>query len=138
MSAADSPQRTAPLALWRIAEAFLHAATLTKLIARQPEKTIIHMRALYTGLAGRDLRSWASPGTAFFGGERSRSDEAMLEGSASVAAIDANLADPVLPLVSSLFDRFGVTGPALPFIEAELDRMRQNHFNAEGTTRGAR
>jgi len=120
------------LPIWRIAEAFLHAAKLAKLIAREPENATIRMRALYTGLTGRDLRSWASPGTVFFGGGRSRSDEAMLEGSASVAAIEANLVDPVLPLVSSLFERFGVTGTAPTFIEAELDRMCQNRFDAEG------
>ena len=125
------------LPIWRIAEVFLHASNLAKLITRDPEKATVRLRALYTGLAGRDLRAWASPGTLFHGGGRSRSDEAMLEGSATVAAIDANLAATVLPLVASLFERFGVTGTAPTFIEAELERMRGNRFgDGEAESKG--
>jgi transcriptional regulator with XRE-family HTH domain len=117
------------LPIWRIGEAFLHAAKLASLIARDTEKATVRLRALYTGLNGRDLRAWASPMSVdYFGGGRSRTDEALLEGTAPAAAIDRELASFVYPLVSSLFERFGVTGISSSFVESELDRMRQNNF----------
>ncbi len=115
--------------IWRIAEAFLHAAQLAMVIAYNPEDVTIRLRTHFTGLAGRDLRAWSSPGTPFYGGGRSRSDEAILEGSATLATINANFVDSVLPLVSSLFERFGVMGTAATFVEAELVRMRSNCFD---------
>jgi transcriptional regulator with XRE-family HTH domain len=120
------------LPIWRMAEAFLHAARLTQLIARNPIDVTIRMRVLYTGLQGRDLRAWASPFSAdYFGGGRSRSDEAMLEGEAPARAIEAELGRYLFPMVSSLFERFGVTGISMSFVETELERMRQNSLNAQ-------
>jgi transcriptional regulator with XRE-family HTH domain len=116
--------------IWRIGEAFLHAARSAKLLARDPQTTTIRMRILYTGLLGRDLRSWASPlGHDYFGGGRSRSDEAMLEGIAPAGEIEAALDRFVYPLVTSLFERFGVTGITSEFIASELARMRSNDFH---------
>lgn len=120
------------LPIWRMGEAYLHAARLAKLIARDPEKTSIRLRAHYTGLKGRDLRAWASPlSVDYFGGGRSRSDEALLEGAAPAADIEQNLGVHVYPLVSSLFERFGVTGISASFVDSELDRMRRNNFGAD-------
>lgn len=117
------------LPIWRTGEAFLHAAKLAKLIARDPDKATIRLRMLYTGLQGRDLRAWASPHSVdYFGGGRSRTDEAMLEGTAPVADIENNLAGYVIPIVGSLFERFGVTGISDAFIVSELTRMRNNRF----------
>jgi hypothetical protein len=117
------------LPIWRIGEAFLHAAKLAKLIARDPAETKIRLRALFTGLNGRDLRAWASPMTVdYFGGGRSRSDDAMLEGTAPAGDIEANFAAHVYPLISSLFERFGVTGISAEFVASELERMRRNNF----------
>jgi hypothetical protein len=65
------------------------------------------------------------------GGGRARSDEAMLETDVTVAKIETHLGECVLPLVSSLFERFGVTGTAIGFVEAQLDRMRSNKFGIE-------
>jgi transcriptional regulator with XRE-family HTH domain len=117
------------LPIWRIGEAFLHAARLNSLIAKEPEKTTVRLRILYTGLTGRDLRAWASRQSVdYFGGGRSRSDEALLEGVALAARIHDNLAEYVYPLVSSLFERFGVTGISQSFVGDELKRMRENKF----------
>ena len=71
----------------------------------------------------------------YFGGGRSRSDDAMLEGTAPSGDIEANLGGHVYPLVSSLYERFGVTGISAEFVASELERMRSNHFGdqaAEG------
>jgi transcriptional regulator with XRE-family HTH domain len=121
------------LPIWRIGEAFLHAARLAKLMARDPASTTIRLRVLYTGLQGRDLRAWASPMSVdYFGGGRSRSDEAMLEGNAPAASVEAELGRYVYPLIGSLFERFGVTGISETFIASELDRMRGNRFGDMG------
>jgi hypothetical protein len=69
----------------------------------------------------------------YFGGGRSRSDEVILEATAPVANIEAELGRHVFPLVVSLFERFGVTGLSNTFVEAEIARMRQNNFG--GLTR---
>lgn len=117
------------LPIWRIGEVFLHAAKLSKLIARDPAETKIRLRVVFTGLNGRDLRAWASPMSVdYFGGGRSRSDEAMLEGTAPAVDIEANLGSHVYPLVSSLYERFGVTGISSEFVDGELARMRRNNF----------
>jgi transcriptional regulator with XRE-family HTH domain len=117
------------LPIWRTGEAFLHAARLAKLLAEDPAATTIKLRNLYTGLLGRDLRAWASPMSVdYFGGGRSRTDEAMLEGTAPAATVENDLCRYVYPFVSSLFERFGVTGISERFVSAELDRMRANNF----------
>jgi transcriptional regulator with XRE-family HTH domain len=117
------------LPVWRLGEALLHAAKLAALLGRNPPEVTVHFRTLYTGLMGRDLKSWASPGTTFFGdGGRSKSDEAMLATSVAATKIETNLAEILLPLVSSLFERFSITGTSLGFVQAQLDRMRNNKF----------
>jgi hypothetical protein len=117
------------LPIWRTGEAFIHAARLAKLIVRDPAGAAVRLRMLYTGLQGRDLRAWASPMSVhYFGGGRSRTDEAMLEGAAPVAMIEGDLARYVYPIATSLFERFGVTGISEEFVSSELDRMRANHF----------
>ena len=117
------------LPIWRIGEGFLHAARLARELARKPEDVVVRLRAIYTGLQGRDLKAWASPFSVdYFGGGRARSDEAVLEGSAVVAVIESDLDQAVYPLAASLFERFGVTGISQDFIKSELQRMRANKF----------
>ena len=120
------------LPIWRIGEAFLHAAKLAKLISRNPENTTIRLRAYYSGLQGRDLRAWASPMSVdYFGGGRSRTDEAMLEGAAPVSGVETDLGQYVYPMITSLFERFGVTGISASFVASELERMRANRFGEQ-------
>jgi len=117
------------LPIWRLGEALLHAARLASLIELDREKATVHFRVLFTGLTGRDLKAWASPMSVdFFGGGRSRTDEAMLEATVPAAAIEPELSRYVTPLVSSLFERFGVTGISPEFIENELRRMQQSRL----------
>jgi len=77
-------------------------------------------------LQGRDLRAWASPMSVdYFGGGRSRTDEAMLEGAAPVSGVETDLGQYVYPMITSLFERFGVTGISASFVASELERMRE-------------
>jgi transcriptional regulator with XRE-family HTH domain len=122
------------LPIWRTGEAFLHAARLAKLLAQDPTAATIKLRNLYTGLQGRDLRAWASPMSAdYFGGGRSRTNEAMLEGTAPASTVEKELGRYVYPIVSSLFERFGATGISEDFVSAELDRMRSNNFGSRAS-----
>jgi transcriptional regulator with XRE-family HTH domain len=121
------------LPTWRLGEALLHARTLAGFLAEDPGKVKVRLRALYTGLSGRVLRSWANPmADLFMEGGAARSDEAMLETTVPVAEIETSIAKYLHPLIASLFERFGVTGLTIERVEQELAKMRGNNF---GSTR---
>ncbi|HZY12379.1 MAG TPA: transcriptional regulator, partial [Beijerinckiaceae bacterium] len=119
------------LPIWRMGEALLHARNLAGAIADDPHATKVQFRALYTGLSGRVLRSWANPLTDLFvkGSGASRSDEAALEISASVHEIEDDLGKVLHPMVASLFERFGVTGLPVDWVRTEVERLKQGRFN---------
>lgn len=122
------------LPTWRLGEALLHAQALAGSLAEDPTKVKVRLRALYTGLSGRVLRSWANPmADLFMEGGGARSDEAMLETVVPVPEIETSLAKYLHPLIASLFERFGVTGLTRERVEQELSKMRGNQF---GSVRG--
>lgn len=114
------------LPAWRMGEALVHAARLAAMMRRDEHAAInVRFRVLYTGLAGRVLRSWANPlSDLLIEGTAARSDEAMLEIVAPAADIEGNLATYVFPLVASLFERFGVTGLAINRVQQEVARLQ--------------
>jgi serine/threonine-protein kinase HipA len=118
------------LPIWRLGEALLHAARLAELLKKDESSTItVHFRALYTGLTGRVLKAWANPLLDLLvEGSAARSDEAMLEAVAPAADIERNLAAHVLPLVASLYERFGITGLSLNRVQAEVERLQKSHI----------
>ncbi len=119
------------LPVWRLGEGLLHAARLARLIAVEPDKTNIKFRALYTGLNGRVLRSWANPlSDLTIEGGASRSDEALLETTVPVKDLEKNLPRYLHPLIASLFERFGVTGLSVDRVYDELERMTKNNFHS--------
>lgn len=115
------------LPIWRLGEALVHAARLSMLLRRsEADHITVRFRALYTGLLGRVLRSWANPLSDFAGlGTAATSDEAILELVVPAADIESRLAQHVFPLVASLYERFGVTGLSLDRVAAEIQRMQQ-------------
>ncbi|TWB29660.1 helix-turn-helix transcriptional regulator [Nitrospirillum bahiense] len=118
------------LPIWRLGEAYMHAAKLTEVLGYDPQQTTVRLRVLYTGLSGREVRAWANPMSVdYFGGGRSRTDEAMLEGAATVQDLEDDLAGNLYPLISSLYERFGITGLSLDFVKSETQRMRLNRFH---------
>ena len=115
------------LPIWRIGEAFLHAEALAGELAQIKEATKIHMRVLYTGLTGRVLRSWANPLVdLYLEGGAARSDEALLEAVVPVKDIHDKLPEYLHPMLTSLFERFGVVGLTVDRVKAELDKMKGN------------
>jgi len=113
------------LPIWRMGECLLHAHRLASRIAPDASKTKVRFRALYTGLAGRVLRSWANPlSDLVFEGSGARSDEAMLETAIPVDEIETTLAEHMHPMIASLLERFWVTGLSTDRVAAEIGRMR--------------
>lgn len=118
------------LPIWRMGEAFLHAASLAKLMSKEPDDVKVRLRAYYTGLSGRVLRNWADPSTSLFflEGGAARSDEALLETTVSVAEISQKLPEILTPLVASLLERFGVTGLTIEGVASVVKKMMANQF----------
>lgn len=113
------------LPLWRMGEVLLHAERLASLLKRELDSVVtIHFRAMYTGLTGRVLRSWANPlSEMLIEGHAARSDEAVLETSLSSDHVEGRLAEILLPLLASLFDRFGIAGLSHGRVDSEVQRF---------------
>jgi transcriptional regulator with XRE-family HTH domain len=119
------------LPTWRLGECILHAQRLAALIAVQPSKTQVRLRASYTGLNGRVLKAWGNPlSDLLFEGSPARSDEAMLEAVIPLDEIDTELAQYLHPMIASLFERFGATGLSVDRVASELERMRSSYFSS--------
>ena len=116
------------LIIWRLAESLLHAAHLAALLKREDNEPItVRFRAFYSGLAGRVLKAWASPFSDFLiEGSAARSNEAILEAAIPAADIEKNIAAHIFPLVTSFYERFGVTGLSLSGVQAEVERFEKS------------
>ncbi len=119
------------LPIWRIAEALLHAEKLAGILAASDAATIsVKFNATYSGLMGRALRSWANPtAPSILYSRAAITDTAILHAEMSGHGISENLIDLVLPLASSLFERFGIANIERSYVENELRQMRANRFS---------
>lgn len=118
------------LPIRRMGEALVHAGRLASLLkGNQSAPIVVKFRTLYTGLLGRVLRPWANP-FADLGvrGMAARSDEALVETSAPAEEIESNLAEYLFPMVASLYERFGVAGLSIDFVEAEVQRLQTSRL----------
>ena len=113
------------LPIWFIGEAMLHSARLAALLRKNETSGItVHFRATYSGLTGRVLRPWTKPlGSLMIEGQAARSDEAVLEISVAASQIEDDLAACVFPLITSLYERFGVAGLSPIRVEDEIRLM---------------
>ena len=121
------------LPLWRMGEVLLHAAKLASLLRKDANTPVtIHFRTMFTGLRGRVLRSWANPlSDLLVEGHAAQSDEAVLEVEFPADGIESRLADCLLPLLTSLYERFGVAGLSLNRVEAEVQRFLNSPISKE-------
>ncbi|MDW9973682.1 helix-turn-helix domain-containing protein [Sinorhizobium meliloti] len=121
------------LPLWRMGEVLLHAEKLASLLRKDADTAVtVHFRAMFTGLRGRVLRSWANPlSDLLVEGHAARSDEAVLEAKFSANDIESRLAECMLPLLTSLYERFGVAGLSLNRVEAEVQRLLNSPISKE-------
>jgi transcriptional regulator with XRE-family HTH domain len=113
------------LPIWRMGDALLHAERLASLLQESENSVItVRFRALYSGLSGRVLRSWANPlSDLMIEGHAARSDEALLEIEVPVKDMELRLAEHIFPLISELYERFGVTGLSIERVKAEVERL---------------
>lgn len=127
------PARTifdSTLPIWRMGEILLHAAALAQHLAKDdPDALTIKLRILYTGLQGRQLKSWANPlSGVFMEGRPSRSDEVLIETEVPVKGLKDNLAAHLVPLVSQLFERFDAESVSHDFVQHEVSRLMKGNF----------
>lgn len=118
------------LPIWCIGEALIHAARLAALLKRDEASIVsIKLRVHFTGLTGRILKTWANPMVDLLEeGSGSRSDEALLEAVVPAPDVETNLATHIYPMVSSLYERFGVTGISLDWVAAEVARLQRSRI----------
>jgi transcriptional regulator with XRE-family HTH domain len=113
------------LPVWRLGEVLLHAEKLAQLMRQSADAPItVQFRAVYTGLTGRALRSWANPlSDRWVEGHPARSDEAVLEATVPAETITERLDEHLYPMIASLYERFGVTGLTVGRVKAETERL---------------
>lgn len=118
------------LPIWRMGEVLLHAQNLAGLMAKgDPNAMSVKLRILYTGLRGRQLKSWANPLSGMFmEGRPARSDEVLLETEVPIADMKAQLATHLLPLVSQLFERFDAESVSFDFVQNEVSKLLKGNF----------
>jgi hypothetical protein len=116
------------LPIWRLGEGLLHSARVAShLRAKDAGEITVRFRALYTGLSGRILRSLQGP-TFLLEAHAAKGDEVLLETVAPASRIEAALTETVYPMVTSLYDRFGLPHTAPELVAAEISRFRSGRF----------
>tara|TARA_R110002049_G_scaffold223870_2_gene395604 strand:+ start:836 stop:1762 length:927 start_codon:yes stop_codon:yes gene_type:complete len=120
------------LPVWRLGEGLLHAEKLASLLRKSDDTPItVRFRAIYTGLSGRVLRSWANPlSDLLVEGHAARIDEAVLEVTVPAETIAERLGEHLFPMIASLYERFGVTGLTINRVKAETDRLLNNRVGS--------
>lgn len=115
------------LPIWRMSEVLLHAERLATLLKKNENTPItIHFQALYSGLNGRILRSWAMPDTISnisIEGRAARGDEVLLKSEFSAHGVSEQLAEHLYPLVSNLYQKFGITDFPKDLVEDVVKRL---------------
>jgi transcriptional regulator with XRE-family HTH domain len=117
------------LPIWRTAEILSHAAWLAgQLGAAGGDSIRLFIR--YTGLAGRELVSWAKPSLRLAAdGERARSTTAEINGRTSADEIANDLEAVVGRLVRPLYERFDGYDPPDGLIAGQVAEFRRNAAN---------
>lgn len=118
------------LPIWRMGEVLLHAQSLARLMAKGELGAMsVKLRILYTGLRGRQLKSWANPLSGMLlEGRPARSDEVLLETEVPVADMKDELATRLLPLVSRLFERFDAESVSHDFVQNEVSKLLKSRI----------
>jgi transcriptional regulator with XRE-family HTH domain len=115
------------LPIWRTAEVLRHAAWLaTELGAGKDSQ--IRFVGRYTGLAGRELISWAKPGLRLALDERhrARSDSVDLASLTSAAEIELELDRVVGEIVRPLYERFDGFVPSGLLVQSQIAEFNRS------------
>jgi len=108
----------------------LHAESLSRLMSKNdPNSIAVRLRVLYTGLRGRQLKSWVNLLSGMFlEGRPGRNDEVLLEAEMPVFQMKERLAEHLQPLVSVLFERFDAESVSPDFVAREVARLLKGSF----------
>lgn len=108
------------LPIWRTAEVLLHAARLASLWP-EPQRSI-EFRLRYSGLAGRELASWAKPNRRYLppGTWRARADDVTSSATIAVENIHQDLSGTIAILLQPVYARFNGFVPPEGLIDEEL------------------
>jgi transcriptional regulator with XRE-family HTH domain len=114
------------LPIWRTAEILVHAAWLAAEIGALGSDPI-RFSGRYTGLAGRELISWAKPllRLALDERHRARSDSVDLSALTSANEINGNLEHVVGTIVRPLYERFDGFDPSQDLIVGQVADFRR-------------
>ena len=115
------------LPIWRTGEVLLHAAWLARALGGAAS-TRIRFVGRYTGLAGRELLSWAKPRlrSALEDRHRARTDGVELEEQTSVAEIEDALASVVERALRPLYERFDGYDPPKELFQGQIADLLKN------------
>ena len=111
------------LPVWKAGEVLLHGHHLAEALEAAPD-TVAKIRVRYTGLAGRELKSWANPHRSLIDDYRCRTDEAAGAVSCRARDIDDRLAELVHELVAPVYERFEFFKLPVQLVQEELDKLR--------------
>jgi hypothetical protein len=114
------------LPIWRTAEVLLHAAWLARKLGANGTAAIRFV-GRYTGLAGRELISWAKPGLrlALEERHRARADSVDLTTLTSADQIDEDLGRVVGNILRPLYERFDGFEPPDALIAGQVSDLRR-------------
>lgn len=115
------------LPIWRTAEVLLHASWLAGQLGASDQGRI-RFFGRYTGLAGRELISWAKPTLRLPLDERrrARSDSVDLGAVTSAAEIEQDLERVVGAIVRPLYERFDGFEPSGALIASQVGEFRRH------------
>ncbi len=121
----DDPGRWFELTLpaWRIAELILYSGRM----AKQFGASTVDFTVRYEGLAGRVLRTRASPNRLLIGDYTTRAKQYERRVSLAADDIEIGVVEMTDNLIRALFELFQFTLPA-SLCEQEISRMKSNRF----------
>lgn len=114
------------LPVWRIGEILLHAASLARQFGDPQARIVFEME--WTGLAGRQLVSFANTNRSLFGQRKARQDSCRTNISAQADQIDDALPDLVERAVLQLYELFDFFRLPATLVAEELARLRKSRF----------
>lgn len=123
------------LPIWRTGEVLLHAAWLARELGGNTDHKI-RFHARYTGLAGRELFSWAKPLLHIGLPEqyRARDDSAELKVTTTVGEVETDLGTPVVAALQPLYERFdGFTAPS-GLVTSQIDSLLEEAGRKNATS----
>ena len=104
-------------------EVLLHGHHLAEALETAPH-TAATFRVRYTGLAGRELKSWEDPHRDLIGDYRCRTDEAAAAVSCQASDIADRLPELVHDLMAPVYERFDFFELPVHLVQEELDKLR--------------